>query len=268
MLTGVRYVLSENIQNLYRTYSIAKYELKADIEDAKLGFFWNLASPAIQTATYWFVFGFIFQRNEVDGIDFLSWMLGGMVIWFFVSPCITQGCSAVYNKINIITKMKFPVSILPATVIFKEAFNHVCLLAITMVLFIIQGHYPSLHWFGLIYYLACAILFCIALSLTTSVLTMLARDVRLFVNSMMRFLMYLTPLFWNVNSLSSRTLRYIIKLNPIFYLVTGYRDCFFYRRGIFFYWKQMLVFWVWTILLFWIGSTIMYKFRTKFIDMI
>lgn len=267
MFKGVIYVLKENVQNIYRTFSISKYELKADIKDSKLGFFWNLASPAIQIATYWFVFGFIFQRNEVDGIDFLSWLLGAMIMWFFLSPCITRGCSAIINKSNIITKMKFPVSILPATVVFKEAFNHVCLLAITLLLFICLGHYPSLHWFGIIYYLACAIIFSIALSLTTSVLTMLARDVRKFISSIIRLLMYVTPIFWNINTLSSK-LRFVLKLNPLYYLIAGYRDCFFYHQGIFYYWKEMIVFWVWTLFLFWIGSTIMYKFRTRFIDMI
>ena len=108
MFKGVKYVVSENANNLYRIYSIAKYELLADMRDSKLGIFWNFANPAIQVATYWFVFGFVFNRSQIDGIDFLSWMLGGMVIWFFISPCITNGCNAIYQKIGIITKMKFP----------------------------------------------------------------------------------------------------------------------------------------------------------------
>ena len=123
MFKGVSYVVRENVNNLYRIYSIAKYELLADMRDSKLGIFWNFANPVIQVATYWFVFGFVFKRNEIDGVDFLSWLLGGMVIWFFISPCITNGCNAIYQKINIITKMKFPVSILPATVVLKEAFK-------------------------------------------------------------------------------------------------------------------------------------------------
>lgn len=267
MFTGVRYVVKENAENLYRTFSIARYEILADMRDSRLGLFWNFANPLIQMVTYWFVFGFVLQRNEMDGIDYLSWLLGGMVMWFFISPCITNGCKAIYQKKGIITKMKFPVSILPATVVFKEAFNHFCLMCCALVLFIIKGHYPSLYWFGLLYYFACAILFAISLSMVTSVLNMLARDVQKFIQAIMRLLMYFTPLFWNVNTVSS-TVRRIIKLNPIFYLVTGYRDCFFYQQGILYYWKQMLVFWVWTVVLFWFGSTIMYRFRMKFIDMI
>ena len=80
MFKGVSYVVWENINNLYRIYSIAKYELLADMRDSKLGIFWNFANPVIQVATYWFVFGFVSKRNEIDGVDFLSWLLGGMVI--------------------------------------------------------------------------------------------------------------------------------------------------------------------------------------------
>lgn len=267
MFKGAKYVLQENFSNVYRIYSISKYELLADMRDSKLGIFWNFANPAIQVMTYWFVFGYVFNRKSVGGIDFLSWMLGGMVVWFFISPCITNGCNAVFQKIGIITKMKFPVSILPATVVFKELFNHLCLMVVVFVLFALNGHYPSWHWLQILYYMFCAVVFGISLSLTTSVLNMLARDTRKLILACMRLLMYLTPILWDIKMLP-HTLQIIMKLNPIYYVVCGYRDCFFYHRGMLFYWKQMLVFWGWTLVLFLIGSTIMHKFRTRFMDLV
>ena len=152
MLKSIRYVLKENFTNLFRIYSIAKYELLSDMRDSKLGVFWNFANPAIQIITYYFVFGIVAKRNAVDGIPFIQWMLAGMVVWFFISPCITQGANAIFSKVNVITKMKFPVSVLPATVILKELFNHACIMILMIVFFILQGIYPSIHWLGIIYY--------------------------------------------------------------------------------------------------------------------
>ena len=83
-------VLQENLTNMYRTIAISKYELLADMKDSKLGIFWNFASPAIQVFTYWFVFGYVFNRKAVDGIPYIVWMLGGMAVWFFISPCISD----------------------------------------------------------------------------------------------------------------------------------------------------------------------------------
>ena len=274
MFNAIKYVVTENITNLYRIFSISKYEIKGDISDSKLGLFWNFAHPLIQVLTYWFAFGIVFNRKAVTNygveVPYVLWLMGGMVIWFFISPCITNGCNAIYSKINIITKMKFPISILPATVVFKELFNHFCLMVILIIALLIGGYYPSLHWLQLLYYLICSVLFSISLSLTTSVLNMIARDTRKLILALMRLLLYLTPILWDIKSLSHLPVwvTYIMKANPIYYLVQGYRDCFFYHKGIFFYNHSMIAFWVITLVLFVFGSYMMYKFKRKIIDLI
>lgn len=269
MFTSARYVLKENLQNIYRIYSIAKYELLADMRDSKLGMFWNFANPAIQVFTYWFVFGYVFNRKDVDGIPYLLWMLGGIVVWFYISPCITDGCNAVFKKIDVITKMKFPVSILPMTVILQKLFDHFCLMVILVVVFLFSGIFPDVYWIGLVYYLFCAIVFSFSLSLTTSVLNMLARDTRKLILACMRLLLYLTPVLWDIGRLGegSRLMK-LMQCNPIYYIVQGYRDCFFYHRGFAAYSWSMGWFWGITLVLFLFGSYMMYKFKTRFIDMI
>lgn len=274
MFKSIKYVLHENFTNLFRIYSIAKYELLGDMRDSKLGLFWNFAHPLIQVLTYWFAFGIVFNRKDVTtyGIEtpYIFWMMGGMVVWFFISPCITNGCNAVFSKVNVITKMKFPVSILPATVVLKELFNHFCLLIILFVIFLFGGIYPNFHWLALLYYMFCAIIFSIALSMTTSVLNMLARDTRKLVLACMRLLLYLTPILWDIKQLTHMPsfVGLLMKANPIYYIVQGYRDCFFYHKGIMFYSHSMIAFWIITIALFVFGSCMMYKFKHKFIDLI
>ena len=111
MFKSIAYVLRENFTNLYRIFAIAKYEVLADIRDSKLGFFWNFANPTIQVLTYWLVFGVILSgRSEQDGVPYICWLLGGMVVWFFISPCITNGCNAIYAKKDIITKILIKIS--------------------------------------------------------------------------------------------------------------------------------------------------------------
>lgn len=268
MFTSVRYVIRENTQNMYRIFSIAKYELLADMRDSKLGWFWNFANPAIQVMTYWFVFGYVFNRKSVGHIPYLVWMLGGMVVWFFISPCITDGCNAVFKKIDVITKMKFPVSVLPMTVVLQKLFDHFCLMIIMIVVFSLYGYYPSIEWLGLIYYLLCAILFAVSLSLTTSVLNMLARDTRKLILACMRLLLYLTPVLWDIERIGNGRLLKLMLCNPIYYIVQGFRDCFFYHRGFMAYRWSMCWFWGITLVLFFIGSHMMYKFKTRFIDLI
>ena len=237
------------------------------MRDSKLGLFWNYANPAIQVFTYWFAFGYIFNRSSVDGFPFLPWMLGGMVVWFFLSPCITEGCSAIYNKIDTISKMKFPTSILPLSIVLKKLFDHLCLLCILLVVFAIYGYYPEIEWIGLIYYLGAAIIFATSLSMVTSVLTMIARDTRKFVSAIIRLLFYFTPIIWSAKDLPT-WLQQLVTCNPIYYIVQGYRDCFFYHQGIGAYTWSMAWFWGITLVLFFSGSFLMNKFKTRLIDMI
>ena len=269
MFVSARYVLKENIQNFYRIYSIAKYEILAETYDSKLGIFWKFANPLIQILTYWFLFGLVLNRKAVDGIPYIIWMMGGMIVWFLISPCITDGCNAIYKKTEVITKMKFPVSILPMTVVLKKVFDNACLMVILVIIYAMNGYYPSVHWVGLIYYLFCAILFAFSLSLTTSVLNMLARDTSKLIQACMRMILYLTPILWDVSRFDNfPILKTIVSCNPIYYIVQGYRDCFFYHRGIMAYSWSMAWFWGITIALFLFGSYMMYKFKTRFIDLI
>lgn len=276
MFKSVQYVLKENFTNLYRIFCIAKYELLADMRDSKFGLFWNFASPAIQVITYWLIFGVAWDKADIvhEGITvkYLPWLVVGYAIWWFIQPCIQNGCSAVFSKTNVITKMKFPVSVLPATICVKEMFNHLCMFLIAIIMLFCFGYFPNLYWLGLIYYAICAFAFVEAISLILAVLTMLWRDVRKLVTSLMRMLMYFSPVIWECHFAAKvpfhNVLNTIMKLNPVYYIVNGYRDCIFYNKTIFAHPAQMLYFWILVLVLFVIGCMLMYKFKRKFIDLI
>lgn len=270
IMKSILFVLKENLENLYRIKSITKYELKSDVRDTKLGFLWNILNPIIQICTFWIVFGIgIRSGKDVDGVAFLPWMIVGMTVWFFVSPCITQGVGCIYAKRNIITKMKFPVSILPTTVVTKELFNHLVMLAIIMVFLLCLGFQPSLYWLQSIYYMVCAFCFCIALNTITSVLNMFTRDISKLVKACMRMLLYLTPILWTLDKInvSHPQLAFLLKMNPLYYIVEGYRESFFYQVAFYGHYKLTLYFWVVTIVMYCVGSWLMYKFKSRFIDM-
>ena len=214
MFKSIAYVVKENVKNFYRTFSIAKYELMAELRDSKFGLFWSFASPAIQILTYFLVFGIGMNRRGHEGIPWIPWAVVGFSAWWYARPVIVRGCTAVYSKMNIITRMKFPISILPATLVMKEFFNHLCMLAITFAMLLVMGFYPNWYWLQLFYYMICLMLFLESLTLITSIITMLWRDMKELVNSLMRLLMYLSPVLWPAMFEDYPTITFILKLNP------------------------------------------------------
>lgn len=276
MFKSIQYVVKENFSNLYRIYCIAKYELLADMRDSKFGIFWNFASPTIQVFTYWLIFGIAWDRKPIKvgniTVEYLPWLVVGYAAWWFIQPCITQGCNAIFSKTNVITRMKFPVSVLPATICAKELFNHACMLVIAFITLFLCGFRPNLYWFQIIYYAFCAFMLVESISLILSVLTMLWRDVKKLVTSLMRMLMYFSPIIWECHFGSHvpfhHILNYIMKLNPVYYIVTGYRDSIFYSKGFWQHPALTLYFWIVVLILFTIGCMLMHKFKKKFIDLI
>ena len=276
MLKSIWYVLKENFSNLYRIYSISKYELLSEMRDSKFGIVWNFLSPAIQVFTYWLIFGVAWNRKpmKVNGIEvpYLIWLIVGYAAWWFIQPSITQGCSAIYSKINVITKMKFPVSILPATVVCKEFFNHICMLLIAFTALLIFGYYPNWYWLNLIYYAFCAFVLVESIGLILSVLTMLWRDVKKLVTSLTRMLFYFSPVIWNCRFASSvpfhTILNKMMKLNPIYYVIEGYRESILYQKPFLAHPALGLYFWLFCLVAFSLGCFLMFKFKKKLIDLI
>lgn len=272
MFTSIKYVWKENTENLYRIYCIAKYELLADMRDSKFGIFWNFASPAIQVLTYWLVFGIAWGRKPVGDIPYLAWLVAGYSAWWFVKPCIERGCNSIFSKTNVITKMKFPVSVLPATICVKEFFNHCFMLAIAFATLFLHGYFPDVYWLGLIYYIVCAFAFSEAVAMILSVLNMLWRDVKKLVTSLMRMFMYFSPVIWECHFNSDvphhNILNMIMKMNPLYYIINGYREAIFYEKGFWEHPALTIYFWGVTLVLFAVGCLLMYKFRRKFIDLI
>ena len=268
LINSLKYVVIENIQNIYRTFCIVKYEILAENRDSKLGMLWSILDPLIQIFAYWFAFGLGIRGGKpVNGVEYINWMLVGLTPWFFLSASIRKGTKSIHKKVNIITKMKFPISILPTTVIFKELFSHLIMIVVIIVFILFNGVDISLNSLGVIYYIFCAVAFSISLTMVTSVANMFTRDVGKAVNASMRLLMFITPILWTMEKLPRWALT-VMKCNPLFYIIDGYRNSLLFNKGILLYSKRMLVFWIIVIFLFSIGSLLMYKFKHKFIDLI
>ena len=267
-MKSIKYVIKENISNVYRIFCIAKYEIVSDNRDSKLGSVWSVLDPLIQIFAYWFAFGLGIRGGKpVNGVGYLEWMLVGLAPWFFLSAAIRNGTTSIHQKAHIITKMKFPISILPTTAIVKELFTHLIMLGLVIVFFVLRGNKLSISNLTVLYYIFSGVAFTISFSMVTSVLNMSTRDVKKAINASMRLLMFATPILWTMDKLPNIAVK-LMQFNPLYYIVEGYRNSLLYNVSIFSNIKPMIVFWLMTLTLFVIGSYLMYKFKQKFIDFI
>ena len=81
------------------------------------GFLWLFMTPIVNILIYSFVFGYIFQmRNAVEGFgetQFVIFMMIGYLPWFAFGEAIGKSTGLLLEKAPLITKVMFPVQILP-----------------------------------------------------------------------------------------------------------------------------------------------------------
>jgi len=259
-------VLKEQINSLYLIQRLSVYEVKSANNNNYLGIVWEVLNPLIQMSIYWFVFGLgIRGGHGVDGVPFIYWLSAGLVVWFFINPTILQASKSIYTRLNMISKMNFPMSVIPSYVIMSNFYQHVILVGIVTILFIVTGQGISIHYIQLIYYMFATILFIFSLSLITSTLATIVRDVQMIVQSVMRMLLYLTPILWTPERLPAG-LQKIMQLNPLCYIVEGYRKAFLGTGWFFEDIKYGMYFWGLVFLMLLIGTTLHVKFRKHFAD--
>ncbi|MEW4289694.1 ABC transporter permease [Rossellomorea marisflavi] len=268
-------VLKEQLSNFYLIQRLSLYELKSNNKNNLLGMLWEVINPGIQIAIYWFVFGYGLKtggqgRSAVGDVPFVIWLLAGMVVWFFISPAIVQSSKSVYTRIRMLSKMSFPMSAIPSYVIMSKFYPHLYLTGITIIIFQFMGYPISVYYLQLPYFMVSVIAVVFAISLITSTLSTMIRDVQMVVQSLIRMLLYLTPILWNMEGIfkgKNDLLLTIMKLNPFYYIVEGYRSSLLGKGWYFVEHAQYtLYFWGLVLVLFMFGSFIHVKFRRHFVD--
>lgn len=264
-------VIKEQIDHFYLIRRLSLYELESKNKNNYLGMAWEIINPVIQILIYWFVFGSIRQRADIEvapGMDvpFIFWLLCGFILWTFFYQSTIQGSKSIYTRLRLLSKMNFPMSVIPNLVIFSQFYIHLILLIITFMIFQVAGYFVSIYFVQILYFIVASFCLIFALSLITSTLSTIIRDVHMFLNATLRMLLYLSPILWQMTVLSENV-QFILKLNPLYYLIEGYRSAFFGLDWYFIvHWEYTLYFWAVVLVLFLIGSALHVKFRRHFID--
>ncbi|GEN58053.1 teichoic acid translocation permease protein TagG [Halolactibacillus alkaliphilus] len=268
-------VLKEQFKYFYLVRRLSVYELRSKNNDNYLGMAWEIINPVFQISIYWFVFGYgIRQREDIPltenlSVPFIYWMIIGMIVWLFFYQSIIQGSKSIYTRIKMLAKMNFPMSIIPNYVVLSRYFVFLGMFVILILVMNMSGYYVNIYYLQFPYYLLALFVFTFSLAFVMSTLSTIIRDIQMFLQSILRMGLYISPILWNVDTIANETISLVMKLNPLYYLIEGFRFSFFgigwhiFNDPIY-----TVYFWSITIILFTFGSVLHLKFRRHFIDFV
>lgn len=211
----------------YFRYSIvaAKSQLKAEVAGSYLNWIWWILDPFCFMLIYTFIFGYVFQSNE---LYFPIYIFIGLSMWDFFNKTVQGSVKMIKANKSVVSKVYFPKYILLLTRCWVNGFKMLVSFSIVVAMMLIFR--VPVTW---------NVLFVIPVFLTLFVFTfgcscflmhygVYINDLSNVITIVTRMLFYLTGIFYN---LESRIPQYGILLNrynPVAFLLSSVRKCLIY----------------------------------------
>ena len=220
-------ILSEHILYRKQIFKLAKADLVKTYRGSALGWAWALIKPVVTIFVFWFAFTIGLRAgNPVNGFPYFLWLIAGFVPWFYMSEMITGGASCIRNNKHLVTKMKFPVSVVPTFVSLSKFAVNLMLTVIMILIFVLFGYAPYIYYLQIPLYMIMMVLFFTVWGLFAGMLSAISKDFLNLVKAFSTAIFWMSGIIYNVNTIDIPWIRSILNYNPVTIVATGYRHTF------------------------------------------
>ncbi|MCX5440832.1 MULTISPECIES: ABC transporter permease [unclassified Streptomyces] len=202
-VSGARPGLFEYVRQLWgRRHFILAFsqaKLTAQYSQAKLGQLWQVATPLLNAAVYYLIFGLILHASRGMSMDvYIPFLVTGVFVFTFTQSSVMAGVRAISGNLGLVRALHFPRASLPISFALQQLQQ---LLFSMIVLFIVAvgfGSYPGLSWLLIIPVLALQFLFNTGLALIMARLGSKTPDLAQLMPFVMRTWMYASGVMFSI----------------------------------------------------------------------
>jgi ABC-2 type transport system permease protein len=212
--------------------ALVKREVSSRYRGSIFGFAWAILKPLMQLALFSLVIGnFLGASRSIE--NYTIFIFVSLMVWGFLSECITSGATSITISAGLVTKVSFPREILPISRVLIAGFNFLIQIPVLVIGYLIFGNWPTLSALVTLAPIAFAgVLFALSFALILSAINVYARDTQHLVEVLMMVLLYLSPIMyswtfvWNAvqERFGSDLFFKIYMLNPISAIVVAFQD--------------------------------------------
>jgi len=190
------------------------------------GFVWSLLTPLANLFIYIFVFSVVLQVRlkpmETGTDSFAVFFLSGMLPWLAFSEALNGSTTLFLGRANLITKVAFPLELLPLTGVIVPYFLNGLGFVMYLVYLLLKG-YAHMGWFWLPLVIAVHMAFTLGLVILISSLTVFLRDIQQFIGIAISLWFFMTPIIYPL-TMVPEGFRWIIRLNPMYPFIDLYHQ--------------------------------------------
>ena len=208
-----------------------------------------------------------FMPQKVEHYTFF--MFVGLLPWIWFSSSVGAGASTISDRRDLLTKVRFPAQVLPATVVVTNLCNFLLSVPLMLGLGLVLNVHFTWHAVFFPVIVLIQLLFTLALAYIFSALNVLFRDLQHILANLLNVWFYATPVIYMASNISEHTLQkygWIFHVNPMAVLVMAYQDILYHHRlpnltdlgGVALF----------SLALLWVATTIFERRREEFAELI
>lgn len=230
-MNEIKQIVEEHISYKEQIFKLAKSDLIKTYRGAALGWAWAIIKPMVTLFVFWFAFSIGLRRGKpIAGYPFFLWLEAGFLPWFYMQELITGGAGCIRKYSHLVTKMKFPISIIPTYFNISHLFTHFILLVVTIVLFVMFGFLPDVYYLQIPIYMLMMFAFFTVWALLSGLLSAISKDFQNLVTSFSQAIFWMSGILYDVDTIRHDWIRLLLKFNPVTVISGGYRKAFIYKQ--------------------------------------
>ncbi|MEV6618153.1 ABC transporter permease [Streptomyces sp. NPDC051051] len=206
-VSGARPSLPEYIRQLWaRRHFITAFataKLTSQYSQARLGQVWQVMTPLLNAAVYYFIFGVLLQTKK-NVPDYIPFLVTGVFIWTFTQSSIMAGTKAISGNIGLVRALHFPRAALPISFCLQQLQQLLFSMAALVLILLVVGVPPALSWLLAIPALTLQFTFNAGVSLILARLGAKTPDIAQLMPFVLRTWMYVSGVMWSIDILLSR----------------------------------------------------------------
>ncbi len=203
--SGARPSLVEYVRLLWarRHFILAfsRAKLVAQYSQAKLGQLWQVATPLLNAAVYFFVFGVLLGGREgVPGgkENYVPFLVTGVFVFTFTQTSVLSGVRSISGNLGLVRALHFPRAALPISFSLQQLQQLLYSMIVLAVILLGFGHFPDWTWLLVAPILAMQLLFNTGLAMVMARLGSKTPDLAQLMPFVMRTWMYASGVMFSL----------------------------------------------------------------------
>ncbi|GGL11108.1 ABC transporter permease [Streptomyces flaveus] len=205
-VSGARPSLPAYVRELWaRRHFITAFataRLTAQYSQAKLGQVWQVATPLLNAAVYYFIFGVLMGTKH--GVpDYVPFLVTGVFVWTFTQSSIMAGTRAISGSLGLVRALHFPRAALPVSYALQQLQQLLFSMAALIVILLCFGVPVGVSWLLALPALALQFVFNAGVAMIMARLGAKTPDIAQLMPFVLRTWMYVSGVMWSIDRVLS-----------------------------------------------------------------